>query len=304
MIQGSERRARRLRWGMLAALPALILGAIGVAPVAASDDLVTPRIVGGTMVPDGKYPFQAALLAQPWGDDDFQRQFCGGSLISRWHILTAAHCVDFIGNGPNDSLTLRQLRVVVGRTVLTRDDGIRRRIARIAIHPLWDPQTARYDAAVLTLVHPISGIRPMKLPTPGTTALERPGTRWIATGWGNTIAQPASGGGGTHYANRMREVNIPLLSQDECAVAYTIDGVTYTHNATMVCAGRYGKDTCQGDSGGPLFQPSPLGGYIQLGVTSWGVGCAERGFPGVYARLTNKDIGNFILQETGGIPVQ
>ena len=153
---------------------------------------------------------------------------------------------------------------------------------------------------MITLAEPITSIKPMKLPTPGTTSLERPGGEWIATGWGNVYPQP---GGGTKYPHRLREVTVPLLSQDECLAAYTEDGVTYTHKPTMVCAGRTGKDTCQGDSGGPLFQKSPDGGYIQLGVTSWGAGCAAKGFPGVYTRLSNKKIGNFILLETGGVPV-
>ena len=57
----------------------------------------TPKIVGGTAVPDGKYKFQAALLAQSFGTNDFRRQYCGGSLITPFEVLTAAHCVDFVG---------------------------------------------------------------------------------------------------------------------------------------------------------------------------------------------------------------
>src|SRR4029450_1047381 len=58
---------------------------------------VTTKIVGGKPVPDGKYRFQAALLAQSFGTDDFQRQYCGASLITPFEVLTAAHCVDFVG---------------------------------------------------------------------------------------------------------------------------------------------------------------------------------------------------------------
>jgi hypothetical protein len=58
---------------------------------------ITPKIVGGTAVPNGKYKFQAALLAQSFGNNDFQRQYCGGSLITPFEVLTAAHCVDFVG---------------------------------------------------------------------------------------------------------------------------------------------------------------------------------------------------------------
>lgn len=315
---GHARHTRRLRWRSVLAVPALLLGLLSGSPAmaatpasvgpeglsAARAGMHDPRVVGGQPVPTGKYEFQAALLAQPFGTDDWQRQFCGGSLISPWHVLTAAHCVDFIGEGDEHLMRLRDLRVVVGRTVLTSDQGQKRRAAFISIHPRWDPFTVRFDVAVITLMRPIVRIEPVQLVSPGTDALERPGSRVIATGWGNTIAQPVGPGpGGVEYPKRLREVTVPLVSHAECAYAYTVEGISFVHKASMLCAGKTGKDTCQGDSGGPLFVASESGGYIQLGLTSWGFGCAATGYPGVYARLGNRNIGNFVLMVTGGVPV-
>ena len=95
---------------------------------------ITPKIVGGKPVPNGKYPFQAALLAQSFGNNDFQRQYCGASLIAPFAVLTAAHCVEFIGDDP-EQVPISDLRVVVGRTVLTSTQGQKRRVAAIDIHP-------------------------------------------------------------------------------------------------------------------------------------------------------------------------
>ena len=261
---------------------------------------VTTKIVGGKPVPDGKYRFQAALLAQSFGTDDFQRQYCGGSLSTPFEVLTAAHCVDFVG--VPGGIPLSDLRVVVGRTVLTSTQGQKRRAAAIDIHPRWNPATFSFDAAVIHLASPITGIRPIMLVTPGVDALERPGSLATVTGWGNTIQQPAGpGGGGVNYPDRMREAQVPITSRAECATAYAAADLTIT--ATMLCAGRTNLDTCQGDSGGPLFFKAVGGGFIQAGITSWGIGCGATGFPGVYTRLSNRGVGNFILRVTGGVPV-
>jgi secreted trypsin-like serine protease len=280
------------------ALSGLALAAVAPAHAASPG---RPRIVGGTAVTQGQYPFQAGLLAQSFGTDDFQRQFCGGSLIGPVHVLTAAHCVDFVGTSPDAAVQMSDLRVVVGRAVLTSDAGTRRRVVAIDIHPRWDPITSRFDVAIVTLAKPITGIAPIALVTPGTDALERPGRSVLATGWGNTTAQPVGPGDGeVTYPKRLRVVSLPIVSYAECVTAYGTDGQVRVYERVMLCAGRTGHDTCQGDSGGPLFVPSLAGGHLQVGITSWGAGCGARGFPGVYTRLGSKSIGNFIARRTGG----
>ena len=303
---GRGAHARRARWLVVPLLVALAFALIGTS--AAAEPIPSrpgpeglpevpvgpsPRIVGGTAVPDQRYPFQAALLIQSAGTTDRQRQFCGGSLISSTQVLTAAHCSDFFGLEPGQ-VRLSDLRVVVGRTVLSSSQGQRRSARAIAVHPQWDAITFSYDVAVITLAQPVVGIRPI-LVNPGVSALDRPGRSAIATGWGNTLAQPAgSDEGGSSFPDRMRQVSLPIVSRQTCDTAMTFDGVHFLDGETMLCAGRAGRDTCQGDSGGPLFT-AVAGRYVQIGITSWGIGCAATGYPGVYTKLSNRDIGWFIL---------
>jgi secreted trypsin-like serine protease len=296
---------------VLPVLLALVAGLVSAAPAEASGSGPAgfrgaaeagfgTRIVGGSPVRNGRYEFQAALLAQPFGDDDVDRQYCGGSLVSPVHVLTAAHCVDFVGDEPDDDVALSELRVVVGRTVLPSSQGEKRRASAIDIHPKWDPDTFRFDAAVITLARPVKGIRPVEVVAPGTDAFEQPGAEVTATGWGNTIAQPVGpGSGDASFPRRLQQVRLPVVDDAECATAYTSDGTQFLDVATMMCAGRTGKDTCQGDSGGPLFAKAAKGAApLQIGVTSWGAGCAAAGFPGVYTRLSNAEIGDFVSTAT------
>ena len=79
-------------------------------------------------------------------------------------------------------------------------------------------------------------------------------------------------------------VSVPIVTQKSCSRNY---GSDLTDN--MFCAGyeEGGKDSCQGDSGGPLVVPDSLGGWKQAGIVSWGTGCAQAGYYGVYTKLSN-----------------
>jgi secreted trypsin-like serine protease len=279
---------------------AVVVGALSTGFTGSPAGAVDPRVIGGTPVPDGQFTFQAALLAQPFGTNDYQRQYCGGSLIGPFYVLTAAHCVDFIGNQPSDLITVSQLRVVVGRTVLTSTQGQKRTALRIAIHPQWNTFTGKNDVAIIELDTPVTGIKPIALATTGTDALERPGRLATVTGWGNTILQePGPPSGLTNYPNRMRVAQVPIVADDECVAAYKGQGPIFAFS--QICSGRTGKDTCQGDSGGPMFVAVP-GGYRQIGITSSGVGCGATGFPGIYTQVSSPPIGNFIANATFGVP--
>jgi secreted trypsin-like serine protease len=166
-----------------------------------------------------------------------------------------------------------------------------RSVSSIAIHPSYNPPSNANDAAVLQLNRGVGGVPRMRLATARHDFLETPGRNATVAGWGNTIAQPAGGPpAGNNFPNRMREAQVPLVSDAQAAMVY---GAAYSESV-MVAAGQEGKDTCQGDSGGPMFARAG-GRYRQIGITSFGNGCAAADNPGVYTEVNASAIRNFIV---------
>lgn len=286
-----RRGSRRLT--LLIAAAALAL--VAAVPAFAQDDggTIQTQVVGGDSVPNGKYQFMASLQGDFRGDGtSAKRHYCGATLIDRSHVLTAAHCADFIGTG---DLPVNKLRVVVGITVLGSGQGQARSvdsIGDVAIHPRYNP---RYDVAVIKLSRPVRGISPIKLLAPGKNRPERAGNKATVTGWGNTEAQPANGGsGGRNFPKRMQEGHPTVVSDRAAKSAY---GAEYAPKV-MVAAGKGGVDTCQGDSGGPMFDR--VGDTRrQFGITSFGRGCAANKYPGVYTEVNNPSVTRFIKRVSG-----
>jgi secreted trypsin-like serine protease len=244
---------------------------------------VSPMIVGGTAVPDGKYPF-VALMDVDRKNGQHVRS-CGASLIDQDSVLTAAHCLHDLPN-PNSL----NLEVIVGRTVRSSNQGQVRSWKSIYLHPNYNPQNSAYDAAVINLGRAVMGIKPIKLATSSQNNLESPGRKATVAGWGNTFANPPDPPGEPNFPDRMQQVQVPIYSDARGKQVYGKDYVP----EVMIAAGGKGVDTCQGDSGGPLFA-QVSGKYTQIGITSVGFGCAI-GKPGVYAEVNYPSIRDFITK--------
>src|SRR5215208_1592721 len=232
----------------------------------------SPMIVGGTAVPNGKYPFMAYLKLYRNGK---RSGFCGGSLIDQDSVLTAAHCL----------INTTGAVVVVGRTDLRKKNrGQEIGASRAFIHPPYNGN--RYDAAVLKLSRPVKGIKPIKLATAKQNNLEKPGHILTAAGWGVMKQRPDI------LPKRMRDVSIPVVSDSRAKRAYQSKGLKYLPSL-QVAAGKKGKSPCYGDSGGPLFDS---GSRTQVGITSEGPrSCGSIRYPAMYTEVNNPEIRNSIL---------
>ena len=240
-----------------------------LAAAPSNPDLPTPRIVGGEEAPVGAYPWMTVLVADNASPAD--GQFCGGSLIHREWVLTAAHCVT------NGSVVdpFASIDIVVGLHRRSQNNGIRRDLQAIVVHPQWNPSTNDYDIALLHLAQPIDGVAAVALVQPSDAAIFEPGDISRVIGWG-AIAWEGAG------SDVLLQVDLPIVSQQVCSNSYGAGDIT----DRMLCAGfaAGGKDSCQGDSGGPLVVDNSST-WKQVGVVSWGNQCALPNFPGIYARV-------------------
>ena len=231
----------------------------------APGQLPEPFIVGGEEVdpacPNCKYDFMVSLQTNSG------YHFCGGSLVREDWVITAAHCVQ--GDSPS------QVKVKIGLHNVNGTAGsITRSVSQIIIHPSYSSWSLNNDYAILRLSQPVTNFEPIQLCT-DTSHDEEP-VMATTMGWGAT----QSGGWGS---NILLEVDVPF--DDSCGNYSNSD---ITNN--MVCAGYNtgGYDSCQGDSGGPLIMTNSDGEYELIGIVSWGYGCAEPGYPGVYAKVHSR----------------
>ena len=231
----------------------------------APGQLPEPFIVGGEEVdpacPNCKYDFMVSLQTNSG------YHFCGGALVREDWVITAAHCVQ--GDSPS------QVKVKIGLHNVNGTQGsITRSVNQIIIHPSYSSWSLNNDYAILQLSQPITNFEPIQLVT-DTSHDEEP-VMATTMGWGAT----QSGGWGS---NILLEVDVPI--DDSCGNYSNSD---ITNN--MVCAGfnTGGYDSCQGDSGGPLIMTNSDGEYELIGIVSWGYGCAEPGYPGVYAKVHSR----------------
>ena len=253
-----------VRWRMYlgAALTALTVAAWGAtaspaaaAPSAPDDGVVSPSVVGGTRAAQGEFPFMVRLSMG-----------CGGALYSPTLVLTAAHCVR--ATGANTSIT-----ATMGVVDLNSASRITRKSNYVHRAPGYNGSGK--DWALIRLASPATGVPTLPIAT--TTAFDS-GTFTIA-GWGAA----REGGAQQRY---MLKATVPFVSDATCNSSSMYGGEVIPTDE--ICAGYTagGVDTCQGDSGGPMFRRDASNAWIQVGIVSWGDGCARPNKPGVYTQVS------------------
>jgi secreted trypsin-like serine protease len=283
-----RRDGSKLGWMTLALLLAL---AVPLHAVAQENDEDGGRVIGGRKAEVGEWPWQVKILAPDSEQRGRYAGHCGGSLIAPRWILTAAHCLSS-GRAGQQDLFARDLLIVEGKTKMDRvvsvigDDKVGIKVEGAMVHEGFDRKTFSNDIALIHLAKPAVS-KTASLAGPADAPLEKEGGRAIVTGWGYTKAD--HGWDEKYLPTELQEVELPLVSLDACRAGYRETSMRLNPiDQRNLCAGYRdgGKDACQGDSGGPLVAKRPDGSFAQLGVVSWGAGCAEAEHYGVYTRVS------------------
>ncbi|WP_030441279.1 S1 family peptidase [Actinoplanes subtropicus] len=213
------------------------------------------EVVGGAIAPPGKFPWMVRLSMG-----------CGGALTAPRVVLTAGHCVD--GTGPTTGI-----KVVAGAVDLKSRQAIVAHSVTVFRAPGFRDETRGDDWALIRLD------RPLGLPTLPLVRGDVGEGEFVVMGWGQTREDSMRQERKLHYAT------VPTVPDATCAAEYRKAGVKLVASES-ICAGRPGVDTCQGDSGGPMVGRDATGEWVQVGIVSWGLGCARDGYPGVYTQIS------------------
>ncbi|CAB3382867.1 Hypothetical predicted protein [Cloeon dipterum] len=220
---------------------------------------VKGRIIGGTNAGKGEFPWQVSLHIRGFG------HFCGGAIVSKKHIVTAAHCSKY---------NLDALSILAGS--IYRDEGIRFGVRSMTLHPGYDRRIRKvqaYDIAVWELDGYFRYFTFSEYIKPVLFGEDRVKNWWYVTvsGWGRiSHSDPA-----TPY--NLKKAVLPIVSKEKCNKMYK-DFTGRGIKKNTICAGGEGVDTCYGDSGSPLVKNGRL-----YGIVSFALGCGY--LPGGYTEV-------------------
>lgn len=236
--------------------------------------MIENRIVGGKETTIAEHPYIVSLQLMGYNHK------CGGSIISKNYVLTAAHCV----TPYMSSYRKKMLKIRAGSSMVYKGGSIHN-VDKLIVHEKFsiNHHGAPDNDIALIKVKPSfkygKNIQPISLHTTNENITISAGNETTVTGWGSTAS-------GKSFTSKLRTVDVPIVPQSDCNTAYRKMGGV---KKGKICAGRMGvggRDSCQGDSGGPLILRRKR---LLIGIVSYGIGCGRHDHPGVYTHVQHYD---------------
>jgi trypsin len=216
-------------------------------------ELLGARIINGVDAEKDRYPYTVSL--------DAGYHFCGGSLIAPNVVLSAAHCYELLGSASTKAIVNPyKLSEASGDETFEIDHYIK--------HPSYE-SLGFYDHDFVLIKlkgnskNPYVRLNTDKSQPVVDSTLE-------VMGWGNTALSGYTG------SDTLQQVDVMTLSNQVCEQKYTAAGFPGQIFDDSLCVAEIDQGSCQGDSGGPLVIADATNGDVQVGVVSWGIGCAEK----------------------------
>jgi secreted trypsin-like serine protease len=248
----------------------------------------------------------SASLTVTEGDAIPKSAICGASFLGGKWLLTAAHCVE--------DLSPQQLKVSVGEYNLSNSANNAKAVKRIYMRADYQARVElNNDIALIELFDSVNNPSITLIDLAATEQFAIDNSTVTVAGWGGRQGYGPNGGSTSNSPTLLHQVDLQLRTNDECknimaqSSTDAFEGVFTTSDInitdSMICAyiSGGGKGSCQGDSGGPLMINTNEG-WQQIGIVSWGIGCAADGFPGVYTRTAL--FSDWVNEITQGIAIE
>lgn len=248
------------------------------------------RIIGGTNATMGQYPWLARIGYIDNNMYSHPVYKCGGSLINKLYVVTAAHCVDKIPD--NSIIAIIRLGEHNSLTEIDCEGDVCSapvqdfRPVSLIIHKYYGKPAYKNDIALIRLNRPAifnGWVQPICLPSGNQLTKNYRGSVAEVAGWGVYNMNPP------RSSYTLRYVRLPVVDREICTTYFQ----KYADiGPTQLCVGGViGEDSCGGDSGGPLVKAEAqhdIPRYYIIGIVSFGARrCGATEMPGVYTRMAS-----------------